>query len=107
MEESRFDGIDEGKFDSIVNECIKECYGSKASYKTASGKIDRNGNVILEGKAKIGSAEKPVKFILECKGSKGNVAVSATNEGLLRMRKPIKISCSISNGDLICESIEK
>lgn len=107
LEESRFDGIDEGKFDSIVNGCIKECYGSKASYKTASGKIDRNGNVILEGKAKIGSAEKPVKFMLECKGSKGKVAVSATNEGLLRMRKPIKISCSISNGDLICESIEK
>ena len=107
LEESRFDGIDEGKFDSIVNGCIKECYGSKASYKTASGKIDRNGNVILEGKAKIGSAEKPVKFMLECKGSKGKVSVSATNEGLLRMRKPIKISCSISNGDLICESIEK
>lgn len=107
LEESRLDGIDEGKFDSIVNGCIKECYGSKASYKTASGKIDRNGNVILEGKAKIGSAEKPVKFMLECKGSKGKVAVSATNEGLLRMRKPIKISCSISNGDLICESIEK
>ena len=107
LEESRFDGIDEGKFDSIVNGCIKECYGSKASYKTASGKIDRNGNVILEGKAIIGSAEKPVKFMLECKGSKGNVSVSATNEGLLRMRKPIKISCSISNGDLICESIEK
>ena len=107
LEESRFDGIDEGKFDSIVNGCIKECYGSKASYKTSSGKIDRNGNVILEGKAKIGSAEKPVKFMLECKGSKGNVSVSATNEGLRRMRKPIKISCSISNGDLICESIEK
>lgn len=107
LEESRLDGIDEGKFDSIVNGCIKECYGSKASYKTASGKIDRNGNVILEGKAKIGSAEKPVKFMLECKGSKGKVAVSATNEGLLRMRKPIKISCSISKGDLICESIEK
>ena len=107
LEESHFDGIDEGKFDSIVNGCIKECYGSKASYKTASGKIDRNGNVILEGKAKIGSAEKPVKFMLECKGSKGKVSVSATNEGLLRMRKPIKISCSISKGDLICESIEK
>lgn len=107
LEESRFDGIDEGKFDSIVNGCIKECYGSKASYKTASGKIDRNGNVILEGKAIIGSAEKPVKFMLECKGSKGKVSVSATNEGLLRMRKPIKISCSISKGDLICESIEK
>ena len=107
LEESRFDGIDEGKFDSIMNGCIKECYGSKASYKTASGKIDRNGNVILEGKAKIGSAEKPVKFMLECKGSKGKVSVSATNEGLLRMRKPIKISCSISKGDLICESIEK
>lgn len=107
LEESRFNGIDEGKFDSIVNGCIKECYGSKASYKTASGKIDRNGNVILEGKATIGSAEKPVKFMLECKGSEGKVSVSATNEGLLRMRKPIKISCSISNGDLICESIEK
>lgn len=107
LEESRFDGIDEGKFDSIVNGCIKECYGSKASYKTASGKIDRNGNVILEGKAIIGSTEKPVKFMLECKGSKGKVSVSATNEGLLRMRKPIKISCSISKGDLICESIEK
>lgn len=100
--EDEFDEFDEESFDGLGESYLRSCYENVTNFKTSS--IASQGNkLFIEGIIKFDSGnEKKTNFVFE---SIGNNKFEGYNEQISRGKKTFKLSGSVKNNKLVCESL--
>ena len=100
--EDEFDEFDEESFDGLGESYLRSCYENVTNFKTSS--IASQGNkLFIEGIIKFDSGnEKKTNFVFE---SIGNNKFEGYNEQISRGKKTFKLSGSVKDNKLVCESL--
>lgn len=100
--EEEFDEFDEESFDGLGESYLRSCYENVTNFKTSS--IASQGNkLFIEGIIKFDSGnEKKTNFVFE---SIGNNKFEGYNEQISRGKKTFKLSGSVKDNKLVCESL--
>lgn len=101
------DEIDSESFDNLGESYLKRVYDNVTSFKTVSGDINNN-TLMLEGIIEFTSGKKAkTKFIFEGKEitRKGKVRFTGLNENLSNNKRAFTLTGTISNKNLVCESL--
>lgn len=102
FEEEEFDEFDEESFDGLGESYLRRCYENVTGFKTSS--IASQGNkLFIEGVIKFDSGnEKKTNFVFE---SIGDNKFEGYNEQISRGKKTFKLSGSVKDNKLVCESL--
>ena len=102
FEEEPFDEFDEESFDGLGESYLRRCYENVTGFKTSS--IASQGNkLFIEGVIKFDSGnEKKTNFVFE---SIGDNKFEGYNEQISRGKKTFKLSGSVKDNKLVCESL--
>ncbi len=104
-----FEGLDEQRFDSLVNKYIHNVYENVQDYKTTDGELNEKENkFIVEGLItyKNGKTLK-TKFVFEAvKDAKTNKnKFKGLNETFTKAKRPFTLVASIKDDNLVCEQL--
>lgn len=101
-----FDEFDEESFDNLGESYLKSCYENVNSFKTSS--IGRKGNkLFIEGIIGFDSGnKKKTNFVFEAiEAIDGNYKFEGYNKEISRGKKTFKLSGSLNDQKLVCESL--
>lgn len=107
LEDVEIEEVDEASFDSLGESYLKRAYNNVKSFKTQKAMQSKNA-LVLEGKIEFKSGKvATTRFIFEAanKDKKGNLQFLGLNENLAKKKGAFKLSASIADKKLVCESL--
>ena len=100
--EEEFEDFDEESFNGLGESYLKRCYENVKGFKTTSVS-SKNNKLFIEGIIKFDSGNiKETQFVFE---SLGHGRFEGYNNQISRGKKTYKLSGSIKNNKLVCESL--
>ena len=100
--EDDFEDFDEESFNGLGESYLRNCYENVKSFKT-TGVSSKNNKLFIEGVIKFDSGNiKETQFVFE---SLGNGKFEGYNKQISRGKKTYKLSGSVKNNKLVCESL--
>ena len=100
--EEDFEDFDEESFNGLGESYLRNCYENVKSFKT-TGVSSKNNKLFIEGVIKFDSGNiKETQFVFE---SLGNGKFEGYNKQISRGKKTYKLSGSVKNKKLVCESL--
>ena len=100
--EEEFEDFDEESFNGLGESYLKRCYENVKGFKTTSVS-SKNNKLFIEGIIKFDSGNiKETQFVFE---SLGNGKFEGYNNQISRGKKTYKLSGSVKNNKLVCESL--
>lgn len=107
LEDVEIEEVDEESFDNLGESYLKRAYNNVKSFKTQKAMQSKNA-LVLEGKIEFKSGKvATTRFIFEAanKDKKGNLQFLGLNENLAKKKGAFKLSASIADKKLVCESL--
>ena len=101
-DEEEFEDFDEESFNGLGESYLKRCYENVKGFKT-TGVSSKGKKLFVEGIIKFDSGNiKETQFVFE---SLGNGKFEGYNKQISRGKKTYKLSGSVKNNKLVCESL--
>lgn len=107
--EFEFEGLDEKRFNRLVNKYINSIYENVDKFEATSGEVDDDNNrVVVEGKITYKSGKTlDTKFVFEALSmtKAGKVKFKGLNETFTKAKKPFTLIASVRGKSLVCEQL--